>query len=165
MESEQLQETAAPKVSLDSDAFAKALAKAFAESQGPRKVTIGEYQRRHARKVKLSREYTQNGHSIALSQVSDEQVKLLNRITRSGRYIKNKVNVIVQNEAQPTESQVVHILYSDATPDQRSENAKLFRDFTDLVKQIVDEQDVIEENANLDKQWLAERRAQNKASK
>jgi len=152
-------------VSLDSDAFAKALAAAFAATQGPKKVTIGEYQRKHARKVKLLRDYTQNGHQLQLQQLSDEQVKLLNRITRSGQYIKNRVRVVVQNEAQAFESQSVHIVYSDATADQRSENAKLFRDFTDLVKQIVDEQDVIEENAKLDREFLAERRAQVKAGK
>jgi len=145
------------------DKLASAIAAGIAATQGPRKMTIGQYQRAHARKVKLLRETTQNTHTLFLENLTDEQVNLLNRIHRSGRYLKGKVQVVVKNEAQPINEQSVHIMYPDATNDQRMENYKLFKDFTDLVKQIVDEQEVQTENENIDKEWLAEKRKSVKA--
>jgi len=145
------------------DRIAAGIAAGIAATQGPRKLSIGQYQRAHARKVKLLRETTQNTHTLFLENLTDDQVKLLNRVHRSGRYLNKKVQVIVKNEGQPISEQSVHIMYSDATPDQRMENYKLFKDFTDLVKQIVDEQDIETENEQIDKEWLAEKRKTQKA--
>ena len=136
------------------DRIAAGIAAGIAQAQGPKKLTIGQYQRLHARKVKLTRECTQNTHRLFLEDLTDEQVKLLNRVHRSGTYLKGKVKVIVTNEGRPVNEQSVHILFSDNTADKRMENYKLFRDFTDLVKQVVDAQDVETENETIDKEWL-----------
>lgn len=145
------------------DRIAAGIASGIAQTQGPRKVTIGQYQRLHKRKVSLSREYYQNTHRLFLEDLTDDQVKLLNKLHRSGRYLKNKVQVIVRGEGQSVAEQTVHIMYSDATPDQRMENYKLFRDFTDLVKQLVDAQEIETENEQIDKEWLEEKRRQQRA--
>lgn len=127
------------------DKIATGIAEGLARLQ-PKKVSFGEYARRHARKVKLARESFDNGYRLSDDSLTDREIELLNQITTSGRYLKRKVEVIVRNEGRPIAEQVVEIRYSNKTPDQRMENTSLFRSFEDLLKQIVMEQEVNEEN-------------------
>lgn len=124
--------------------IAQGIADGIAKLQ-PKKVSFGEYQKRHPR-PKLERESYDNGHRISPDVITVEEANLLNQITTSGRYIKRKVEVIVRNEGRPLNEQVLEIRYSDKSPDQRMENKGLFKNFVDLLKQIVLEQEVNEEN-------------------
>lgn len=112
------------------------------DSKG-KKVTFGEYNRkRNAGKAKLSRDYFQNGFKLNAEDLSNEQIDLLNRVSRSGRYIDRKVELIVRDEGAET---VVEIRYANKTADQRMALRENIRNFTDLLKQVVDAQDA--ENA------------------
>jgi len=116
-------------------------------ANNPKKVTYGAFLKRPTAKhplgpvmgPKLSRTYFQNGRLITYDSVTDEQILLLNRITHSGRYIDRKVEVIVRDEGGSGQS--VEFRYSNASIDQRMELKSLFRNFTDLLQQIVAAQD------------------------
>ena len=110
----------------------------------PRKTTLGQYIAQHRRKVKLKVMVYQNSIFVHEAQLTEEEVGYLNAIHRPGRYINRKVEVLVAKHADdPVE---IDIRYADATTDQRLDNARHWRTFGDLVKQIVDEQSVAEEN-------------------
>lgn len=132
--------------------IADGIATGFKATTRP-KVSIGEYQARHRRKVRLNKEVYQNGGLVRLENISDAEVGWLNRLHRPGRYINRKVEVIVKND--DPDNIVVYLRYSDRAPDQRFENAKHFKDFEELVKKIVLEQDVIEENERIREEKLA----------
>lgn len=117
------------------------------------KVTIGQYAAKHRRKVKLNKEVYQNGGPVREQNISDEEIEWLNKIHRPGRYLDRKVEVIVKND--DTDNVVVWIRYSDKTPDHRLENKERFKNFADLCKKIVLEQDVIEENERIREEKLA----------
>lgn len=107
-----------------------------------RKVTFGEYQRRiNAGRSTLRRETFQNGFRLEEVQLSNAEIDLLNRISRTGRYIDRKVEVIVREDGA---DEVVEIRYNNKTRDQMFELRNHFRDFADLLTQIVMKQD--EEN-------------------
>lgn len=109
------------------------------------KVTIGQYQAAHRRKVKLAfAEAYQNNKPIDINVLTDGEVEWLNKVHRPGRYIERRVEVIV-NDQDPS-ARILYIRYSDRTPDQRMENARFWKSFTELCQKIVVEQDVIEEN-------------------
>lgn len=129
--------------------LAKAIGDAVAAglaANNPKKVTYGAFLKRPTANhplgllsPKLSRNYFQNGRLITYDTVNDAQVLLLNRITHSGRYLDRKVEVIVRDEGG--DSQSVELRYSNASIDQRMDLKSLFRNFTELVTQIVDAQD------------------------
>lgn len=108
------------------------------------KVTIGQYVAARRRKVKLDREMYQNNHRLNYDTLTDKEVVLLNRLTRPGRYINRRVDVIIKDENP--DQVIVYIRYSDKTADQRFENGKHWRDFEELVNKLVVEQDVLNEN-------------------
>lgn len=127
-------------------AIGAAVAEGIAKNAPPKKVTYGAFLKRPTKNhplgllsPKLSRTYFQNGHLIQYDSVNDEQVLLLNRITHSGRYLDRKVEVIVRDNGG--DSQSVELRYKNNSIDDRMELKSLFKDFTDLVKQIVAAQD------------------------
>lgn len=130
--------------------LASAIGTAVAEAMAinnPKKVTYGAYLKRPTLNhplgllsPKLARQYFQNGRLISYDQVNDEQVLLLNRITHSGRYLDRRVEVVVRDEGG--DGQSVDIRYKNVGIDDRMELKSLFRNFTDLVRQIVDAQDI-----------------------
>lgn len=58
----------------------------------------------------LTREYYINGHHEGEQQLKDDEIRLLNQITHSGRYINRLVEVIVANEGL---DEVVQIRYDN----------------------------------------------------
>lgn len=143
------------------DKIAQGITEGLAALQ-PRKVSFGEYQRRHRKPVKLLRECFDNGLRISEDVLSVEEITLCNQITRSGRYIDRKVEVIVRNEGRPIGDTVLEIRYSNKSADQRFENARLWRDFADMLKKILTEQEAAEVAENEEKEFRAQMRASRK---
>ena len=125
--------------------IADGIAAGIAASSGPKKKTIGQYTREHKRKVSLTRPVMDNGKLLIEDRLTDKEIVLLNQIRRSGRYLGRKIEVIVRSLGDDIADESVEIRYSDRTPDQRLTNARLFRDFEELVNKIVIEQELAEE--------------------
>jgi hypothetical protein len=89
-------------------------------------------------RVQFTRTYWQNGARIELWQVSDADVQRLNQL-KPGRYIDRKVEVI-ERVSEMGEAQSVEIRYSNATLEQRFDLKNRFRNFTELLMIILDEQ-------------------------
>lgn len=131
----------APTATISSEAAAaigSAVAEGIAKTQR-RKLTFGEFQAKKAAaqgaKHKLTRKCFQNGFMLTPHRLKNEQIDLLNKIDRSGRYINRLVEVAVRQEGT---EETVHISWHCKTKDQRFEAQQHFRDFTDLLKQIVE---------------------------
>lgn len=121
----------------------------------PRKVTIGQYDPKTAfhpnkktAKKFANRELWQNNHRCNDATMYDSEIELANQIHRPGRYISRRVEVVI-DDSDPEGKLIVYLRYNDRTKDQQLENARYWRDFGDLLKQIVMEQEVAEENENL----------------
>lgn len=138
-------------VNLTQAQFAKALGDAVAEGMAknaaPRKMTFGEYARTGAspfhpkggaQTPKASRVYMQNGWPMPLAQVHDDEIRLLNRITHSGRYIDRKVEVVVNDD---NAEETVDIRFSNKI-EHAFELKGLARNFKDMLQQIVDAQEL-----------------------
>ena len=129
--------------------LAKAIGDAVAEGMAknnPKRVSYGAYLKRPTLNhplgllsPKFSRVYFQNGLIVPYDSVNDEQVKMLNGITHSGRYIDRKVEIIVRDEGGDAQS--VDIRYRNAMLDDRMELKSLFKNFTDLLEQVTAAQD------------------------
>jgi ASC-1-like (ASCH) protein len=129
--------------------IAQGIAQGIAANQGPKKVTFGQYDPRspfHPNKktaAKLTRVVFQNGRQADWDKTSDAEIRLLNKITRSGRYISRRVEVILRDDAG---SDVLDIRYNNMTVDQRMENARHWHSFEDMLKKILMEQEIADEN-------------------
>ncbi len=105
-----------------------------------RQKTIGEYQREQAKgRVKLTRVCSQNGYGMQEATLSNEEIKLLNRITRPGRYIDRMVEVLVRNEGGEEE---VEFRYSNKSVDQRFALRAKFRTLVEMLTLILEAQDL-----------------------
>lgn len=110
----------------------------------PQKVTAGQYDPKtpfHPNKKtakKLTRTVYQNGARIQASRLFDREIELLNRITRSGRYLNRLIEVIVRQDGA---DEVVELRYKNRTIDDRMEHKLAYRDLTDMLTKIVAEQD------------------------
>lgn len=122
--------------------IARAIREGMAANSPRRKVTIGEYDPKtafHPNKASAShfrpnRKYYQNGGWIDEVTAFDREVDLLNQITHSGRYIDRIVEVVV---AQNGSEESVDIRYNNRNIDQRLTNSTKWRNFTDMLEQIV----------------------------
>lgn len=133
------------------DALGQGIARALAEHQ-PKKKSFGQYVREMAKKFpkkRLLRPAMLNGAPVQDFVLSNPEIDYLNKITRSGHYIQRKVQVIVRNEGLDFAEQSIEIRYSDKSIDQRFENKGLWRNFEDLLRQVVAEQEVAIENEKL----------------
>ncbi len=129
-------ETTAANLASFGTLIANAIADGIAKNT-PKKVSFGDYARRNIRPV-LKRDTYHCGVRCAVSQLSNAEIHLLNKIDRSGRYINRLVEVIVRNEGS---DETVEIRDTSKSIDQRSELRKYVRDFEDLVRQIVKAQE------------------------
>lgn len=112
----------------------------------PKKVSFGQYASRENKgRSKLRRECYQNGHFIHDRVLTNKEIQLLNRITRSGRYIDRRVEVIVKQEDNNPE--VLYLKYKDKTVDERFEFRGYVKSLEDMLQQIVTAQDA-EDKAN-----------------
>lgn len=126
--------------------FAAAIGASVAQaiqSNSPRKVTFGEYQRkRNAGRLKLTREVFQNGFRLGGpgsfdNTLDNRQIALLNQLTHTGRYINRLVEVILREEGA---DQVLEIRYNNKSKDQALTLRTYVRSFTDMLEQIVEVQ-------------------------
>lgn len=111
----------------------------------PRKVTFGQYIARQPKKPALLRPFSQNGYNVPVITLKSEEIDLLNKLHRSGRYIDRKIEVIIRNQGREVADQSVELRYSNRTPEQKIEFAKLSKDLTDLLQKILLEQEAADE--------------------
>lgn len=106
-----------------------------------RKVTIGEYIARmnEGRPELLRRFYVNNVEMLPGDRrISNEEINLLNRINRTGRYINRLVEVIIGADGP---DEVVHFRYNNRKPDhQFALMSAGVRDFETMLQMIVDAQ-------------------------
>lgn len=130
-------------------------------NQNPQKVTAGRYDPRtpfHPNKAKaarMSRKYYVNGRVLDHDTTFDEEIRLLNQITHSGRYIDRRVEVIVNNDSA---EQDVEIRWKCKTPDDRFEAAAFFKSQLDMLQQVVTAQKAEDEEDELERATRPQRR-------
>ncbi len=129
-------------MNIDSAGLAE-LGKVIGESIGGsqrRQKTIGEYQREQAKgHVKLKRSCSQNGYDMSEATLSNEEITLLNRVTRPGRYIDRMVEVVIRNEGGEEE---VEFRYSNKSVDQRFASRAKYRTLVEMLTLILEAQDL-----------------------
>lgn len=109
----------------------------------PKKVTAGQYDPKtpfhpnKKRAKKLLRPFYQNGTRLSPTRMFDREIELANQIVRSGRYINRLIEVIVRQDGA---DEVVELRYKNRTIDDRMEHKGAYRDLTDMLQKIVDEQ-------------------------
>ncbi len=124
--------------------IAEGIAAGIAEAR-PKKVTMGQYDPKssfHPNKYKvpgLKRKVFQNGYQCDPGTLHDDEIRLLNRITHSGRYLDRRVEIGLVDEGGG--DQYITINYPNRTADMRMENKSLFRNFKDLLAQVVEAQE------------------------
>ena len=130
------------EVKTDLSELGKAVGDAVAEGMArnlPRKVTVGEYMRRTTQgRPKLTRVCFQNGREMQPQSLTAEEIQLLNRITRPGRYLGNHIEVETKNEQG---REILNLAYDNKTVDQRFELRGLFLNSIDLFQKILVEQE------------------------
>lgn len=108
--------TTTPTPQLDMATFAGMIGSAVSEAVAkatPKKVTFGQYiARQNAGRSKLTRECWQNGTIMDAGVMSNEEISLLNKIDRSGRYIDRLVEVILRENGA---DEVVELRFSNKT--------------------------------------------------
>jgi len=128
-------------------AIGSAVAQGIAANKGPEKVTVGQYMRvgkngfhpeGYGQTPKMNRLYLQNGSQIAAGTSHDDEIRLLNRITHSGRYLDRMVEVVVNNDSA---DESVDIRFSNTLASAFELKGKA-RDFREMLKQIVDAQEM-----------------------
>lgn len=108
-----------------------------------RKIGIAEYDPKTAflpnkkDAVALTRACFQNGAQMRPVNMFPEEIRLLNGITHSGRYIDRLVEVVLVPNGAEDE---VHLRYNCKTIDQRFELKGKFRDLKDMLTQIAEAQ-------------------------
>lgn len=139
-------------------AFAKMIADgvtAGISNSTRRKVTFGEYETRptayHPNKKsgpKLTRNYSQNGIRIRYENSSDDEVRLLERLTHGGRYIDRLVEVIF---VQDGTEESIDIRYNNKTNDQKLQIGSAVQgSFKRMLELIVADQEAEDNDAALE---------------
>jgi len=110
----------------------------------------------------LKREAWINGLRAERHQLSDTEINLLNRLSRTGRYVDRLVEVVVGQDG-------VEIRYNDSTTDHRNTNNSKWRTTAEMLELIVTAMDVenAEEAAEFEEKQEKKRRhfGDNKASR
>lgn len=129
-------------------AMAAAVAAAVAEAMAkhsPKKLTIGQYDPKSpyhplkGKAVKPTRIYFQNGVRLFDANTFDEEIRLLNKIQRPGRYLNRKVEVLVRQGDGAEGEDVVEVRWDSRTADQRN-HPDVRKPFTQILGEIVQEQ-------------------------
>lgn len=136
--------TSPTPVLFDAKVLGDAIAEGITRTQR-RKVSFGEYMARQPKKHTLTRQCFQNTFELHEHQLTNEQITLLNKIDRGGRYCNRLVEVVLKQNGP---DEIVIIRWSCRTKDQRFALQEYFKDFTDLLKQIVAVQDAADKTAD-----------------
>lgn len=112
----------------------------------PKKVAMGQYdpkspfQPNKKLSKRLVRASYQNGTRLNPAQLYNSEIELLNRISRSGRYINRLIEVIVRQDGA---DETVEIRYKNKTIDERMEHRGAYNSLRDMLEKIVAEQDAL----------------------
>lgn len=88
---------------------------------------------------KLTRRCYQNGFPMNIRTVHDEEIALLNQL-QEGRYINGMVRVVIAENGGNTD---LHIIYKNASADDKLANAAEWRNLTELLKRCVQESSAV----------------------
>lgn len=133
--------TAALKATQSPTDVVQRVVDAITQNAPRRQVSIGEYLARPENKrLKMTRAYFQNGFPLYQDgNITNEEIKLLNSITHSGRYINRIVDVVVRQNGLEQE---VFINYHNKGIDQRMNNQRHWSSLTELLTKICEAQKV-----------------------
>lgn len=128
------------------DKLAGAITKGIAET-APKKVPFSKYEprtpwqpgKKKAMHVLAYKVY-QNGFRVSPKKLTNTEIDYLNQIRRPGRYISRRVEVALWSDGGDTS---LDLRYSNKNPEQRFENKNYWRNFEELVRLIVEEQNEI----------------------
>lgn len=129
------------------------IVKGMAANAPRRKVNFGEYnpktwaQPDKRKTLKLNRDCFQNGGWMNPNSMTNNEIRLLNSITHSGRYIDRAVEVILAQNGSDDE---VHLRYKNKTIAQRLELAGKFRNLEDMLTKITEAQAIEREQDEVD---------------
>jgi len=119
--------------------------------------------------LKLNRPCFQNGCWMNPNSMNNAEIRALNSITHSGRYLNRLVEVSVRQNGSEDE---VHLTYNSKTPDQRIMLKGEARNLAELLQKIVETQteeraelDAIAEYQRVERMKVAQFRAQRSAEK
>jgi len=149
------------QISIDAQELGKIIAQGIAEgmkglveqmaANAPRrKKTQGEFEQTlktpfidrakeratNKRKPSLSRNTFQNGYRLRDEFLVAEEIDLLNKIKKPGRYINRMVEVIIRDEGS---EQVLELRYSNKSPDQRFELKNYARSLREICERVLEE--------------------------
>jgi hypothetical protein len=131
------EKTAPPLPAIDMSVFASMIGAAVQQAQeqsNPKRVTFGKYiAKKNAGRPKLTRDCYQNGRVIDAGVLSNEEINLLNKIDRTGRYIDRMVEVVVREEGA---DETVDIRFSNKTAAAFELKGRA-RNFEHILEQIV----------------------------
>jgi hypothetical protein len=91
-----------------------------------------------SKRPKFTRTYFQNGRHLIEETQFPPDIAALEQL-RPGRYLDRKVEVI-ERQNESGDGREIEIRYPCATPELRIEMRSLFKDFSDLLRQILAEQ-------------------------
>lgn len=123
--------------------IAEGVSAGMAANAPKRKIGIAEYDPKTAflpnkkDAVQLTRACFQNGAQMRPVNMFPEEIRLLNAITHSGRYIDRLVEVVLVPNGADDE---VHLRYNCKTIDQRFELKGKVRNLVDMLTQVVEAQ-------------------------
>jgi len=95
--------------------------------------------KKESQRPQFARLYMQNGAQIALWHVTDADVELLNQL-RPGRYFDRKVEVVERVGENVGDQACIEIRYNNASADQRFDLKNYFRNFSEMLRLIVEQQ-------------------------
>lgn len=146
-------ETAAPPLDLQiqgiADAIAKGIVQAGNETGPIKQVPVTKYRNRHLynpeglyphKRPKFTRDYYQNGKMISSDVLTPADIAILEKL-QAGRYLNRLVEVI-EREAEGSEMRSLEVRYPSATHDQRIAAGKVFTSFSDLLRKLLNEQEM-----------------------
>lgn len=89
---------------------------------------------------RLRGNYYLNGIWENEDQCTDEEIRLMNLLSRPGRYINRRVEIRINDDAG---QRTVFIAFADRTPDQRMENKDYWRNKRELLEKVIEEQGAV----------------------
>jgi hypothetical protein len=95
--------------------------------------------RKDSLRPQFTRTYYQNGAQIAMWHVTDADIELLNQL-RPGRYFDRKVEVVERVGENVGDHASIEIRYNNASADQRFDLKNYFRNFSEMLRLIVEQQ-------------------------
>jgi len=131
------------------DAIAKGIVQAGNETGPIKQIPVTRYRNRTIynpegllvfQRPKFTRDYYQNGKLISVDIVTPADIAILEKL-KAGRYL-NRLVEVVEREAEGSEMRSLEVRYPSATNDQRIAAAKVFTSFTELLRKILNEQEM-----------------------